>query len=50
MILRAEGQNVFNHNDNGVGDSSILDINAGYNTPTRVGSQRVLILWAKIVF
>jgi hypothetical protein len=50
MILRAEGQNVFNHNDNVLGDSSILDINAGYNTPTRTGSQRSLVLRALISF
>jgi len=50
LILRAEAQDFPNHNDSGIGDSNILDINGGYNTPARFSSNRSVILWAKVVF
>ena len=50
VILRAEAQNLFNHNDNGVGDLNLLDAGAGFATPSRLGSNRNLVLWAKVLF
>ncbi len=50
LLLRAEGQNVFNHNDNGVGDTNVLDDGAGFLDTARVGSNRAIILWAKVQF
>ena len=50
VILRAEAQNVFNHNDGAVSDTDVLDSSAGFLTPSRVESNRTLILWAKIQF
>ena len=51
LILRAEAQNIANHNDNGVGDLDVLDAGEGFATPARSAlSQRVLILWAKVQF
>ncbi len=50
LILRAEAQNVFNHNDNTTADSDALDSGVGFLDKTRAGSQRVLILWGKIEF
>lgn len=50
LILRAEAQNVFNHNDNTTADSDALDAGAGFLDKARAGSQRVLLLWGKIEF
>ncbi len=50
LNLRAEASNVFNHNDNGVGDTNVLDAGAGFLDKARVNSQRQLILWAKFQF
>ena len=57
FIVRAEAQNVFNHNDLTIGDTDTLDVNGfGYLEPSRtaapaIGSnQRTLVLWGKIEF
>jgi outer membrane receptor protein involved in Fe transport len=50
FIVRAEAQNVFNHNDSSVGDTDTLDASAGFLTPSRSGSNRTVIIWAKFVF
>jgi len=50
ITLRGEASNVFNHNDNGVGDTDVLDASAGFLTPARNGSNRNLILWGKLQF
>lgn len=50
IILRAEAQDVFNHNDGTVGDTSVLDAQNGFLTVTRMATNRVVNLWAKIVF
>ena len=55
LILRAEAQNIGNHNDSQVGDLDVLDSGAGFATPSRgnlnqTTSQRVLILWGKLQF
>jgi outer membrane receptor protein involved in Fe transport len=58
LLLRAEAQNVFNHNDSTVGDTDVLDAGPnGFLTPSRASanvnqslSNRNLILWAKIQF
>ena len=50
LVLRAEAQNVFNHNDNTTADSNSLDAGVGFLDKTRVGSQRQLILWGKLEF
>ncbi len=50
LILRAEAQNLGNHNDNGVGDLNVLDAGEGFADKSRAGSQRVVNLWAKIQF
>jgi len=50
LTLRAEAQNVFNHNDSQTTDPNPLDAGAGFLTPSRVESSRTLILWAKIKF
>ncbi|MBW4028811.1 MAG: TonB-dependent receptor [Acidobacteria bacterium] len=50
FIFRAEAQNVFNHNDSQVGDTSVLDASAGFLTPSRVQSNRTVVLWGKIQF
>jgi len=51
LILRAEAQNLFNHNDRLVGDTSVLDAGQGFLTPSKSSSSfRTLVLWAKIQF
>jgi outer membrane receptor protein involved in Fe transport len=50
IILRGEASNVFNHNDNGVGDTNVLHAGAGFLTPSRNPTNRNLILWAKLQF
>jgi outer membrane receptor protein involved in Fe transport len=56
FILRAEAQNLFNHNDLAVGDTDVLDAGAGFLTPSRTASpaiganQRTLVLWGKFEF
>jgi hypothetical protein len=50
FILRAEAQNIANHNDLTVSDTNVLDAGAGYLGTTRVGTQRTLILWGKFQF
>jgi len=50
LTLRAEAQNVFNHNDSQTTDPNPLDAGAGFLTPSRVATSRTVILWAKIKF
>jgi hypothetical protein len=50
LTVRAEAQNVFNHNDSQTSDSNPLDAGAGFLSPSRVGTSRTVILWAKIKF
>lgn len=57
LILRAEAQNIANHNDSIVGDLNVLDAGAGFLTPSRGGTNpngsnqaRNLVLWAKFEF
>jgi hypothetical protein len=51
LILRAEAQNVFNHNDSGTSDSDPLDAGVGFLSPFREATpNRTLVLWAKIKF
>ncbi len=57
LLLRAEAQNIANHNDLIVGDTDVLDAGAGgFLQPARayspsIGSnQRTLVLWAKFQF
>jgi hypothetical protein len=50
LVFRAEAQNVFNHNDSQTTDPNPLDAGVGFLTPSRVGSNRQLILWAKFKF
>ncbi len=57
FILRAEAQNIANHNDLIVGDTDVLDAGAGgFLQPSRsyspsIGNnQRTLVLWAKFEF
>ena len=56
FIIRAEAQNVFNHNDLAIGDTDVLDAGAGFLDTSRtaapaIGSnQRTLVLWGKIEF
>lgn len=50
LILRAEAQNVFNHNDSGTADSDALDAGVGFLSTFRQASNRTLILWAKFQF
>ena len=50
LLLRAEAQNVNNHNDNIIGDLNVRDAGAGFATPARIASNRQLILWAKFQF
>jgi outer membrane receptor protein involved in Fe transport len=50
ITLRGEASNVFNHNDNGVGDTDVLDASVGFLTPARNGTNRNLVLWAKLQF
>ena len=51
LILRAEAQNVANHDDSGVGDTSVTDAGAGFLTPARLSTNnRNLVLWAKFEF
>ena len=50
LVLRAEAQNVFNHNDSVTSDSDPLDAGVGFLSPSRTASNRVVVLWAKIKF
>jgi outer membrane receptor protein involved in Fe transport len=54
LTLRGEASNVFNHNDNNVSDTNVLDAAAGFLTPSRTNpnlvSNRNLILWGKLQF
>ena len=50
MLLRVEAQNFANHNDSAIGDTSVLDAGAGFLDTSRIGSNRSLILWAKLQF
>lgn len=56
LILRAEVQNVANHNDNIAGDINVLDAGAGFTdlsrtaTPALFTNQRTLVLWGKLQF
>lgn len=50
FILRAEAQNVWNHNDNAIGDTDVLDAGAGFLQPGRVATNRTLVLWGKLQF
>jgi outer membrane receptor protein involved in Fe transport len=57
FIVRAEAQNVFNHNDLFVGDTDVLDAGpSGFLQPSRTASpaignnQRTLVLWGKFEF
>ena len=50
LILRAEGQNIFNHNDLGVGDQDVLDAGAGFLSSARLQTNRQIVLWAKFEF
>lgn len=56
FIVRAEAQNVFNHNDLTIGDTDVLDAGAGFLEPSRtagpaIGSnQRTVVLWGKFEF
>ena len=50
VILRAEAQNLFNHNDGSQPDLNLLDAGATYLQPGRQETNRTLILWAKVLF
>lgn len=51
LILRAEGSNVFNHNDRVQPDSDVLDAGPnGFLAPGRGGTGRNVVLWAKFEF
>ncbi len=57
LILRAEAQNVFNHNDLAITDSNPLDAGVGFLTLSRTATNlqgnlqnRQVVLWAKIKF
>lgn len=57
LILRAEAENIANHNDSTIGDTNVTDAGAGFLTPSRAGTTvnggnqaRNLILWAKFEF
>lgn len=57
LILRAEAQDVFNHNDSAIADTNPLDAGVGFLTPSRTATdlqgnpqQRLVILWAKFQF
>lgn len=50
FILRAEAQNVFNHNDGAQPDTDTLDAGDGFLTPGRQQTNRVLVLWGKLQF
>ena len=50
LILRAEAQNIANHNDTTFGDTDVLDVNGGYLTPSRPNGNRSVVLWAKFEF
>ncbi len=53
LILRAEAQNIANHDDNGVGDLNVQDAGAGFLAPARLtntNNSRNVVLWAKFQF
>jgi outer membrane receptor protein involved in Fe transport len=50
FILRAEAQNVFNHNDGAQPDTDTLDAGQSFLTPGRQETNRTLVLWGKIQF
>ena len=50
LILRAEGENVFNHNDSVTGTTNLLYAGSGFLGTSRTASNRNLILWAKFEF
>jgi hypothetical protein len=50
LILRAEVQNIGNHNDGVVGDTDALDAGTSFLSRSRASSQRTMILWGKLQF
>ena len=50
FILRAEAQNIGNHNDNTIGSTNSLTAGQGFLDTARASTQRVLILWGKLQF
>jgi outer membrane receptor protein involved in Fe transport len=50
LVFRAEGQNIFNHNDGNQPDTDTLDAGAGFLAPSKQTTNRTLILWAKLQF
>ncbi len=50
ITLRAEAQNLFNHNDGSQPDLNLLDAGSSYLQPGRQETNRTLILWAKVLF
>src|SRR6185312_14880234 len=41
FIIRAEAQNVFNHNDLAIGDTDTLDAGAGFLDPSRTAAPAI---------
>lgn len=51
LILRAEAQNIANHNDATIGDTSVSDAgDSGFLQTGRVNTARTVVLWGKLQF
>ncbi len=50
FILRAEAQDVFNHDDRTVGNTDVANAGGAFLSPSRLSNQRVVVLWGKIEF
>src|SRR5581483_767304 len=50
FILRAEAQDVFNHNDRTVSNTNVVNAGGAFLSPSRLSAARSVVLWGKFEF